>query len=98
MNSDVTQQLKRIARILAELEREVAERDTQLADVTQTRDGLRQESWSHTKQIRVLKERLEDYPELKRENDRFREQAADFERRLERILSCTRALAGEIRP
>ncbi|NIA14897.1 MAG: hypothetical protein GWP08_12540 [Nitrospiraceae bacterium] len=97
MNPDVTTQLKRITGILAELEDEVAERDTQLADVTRTRDRLRQESWKHAKQVRVLEERLADYPELKRQNEHFRAQTDEFERRLQRILSYTRSLAGEIR-
>ena len=98
MNQFITQQLNDIADSLEELDEVMTATQEQLAGLTGARDGLRKESWSRAKELEVLRERLEDYPQLKRENERLQAQNAEFEKRLRQILRYTRALGAEMRP
>lgn len=97
MNPIVGQQLKRIDALLQELRREMDARNGQLSAVTKSRDDLRKEAWGLSKELRVLKDSVGDYPRLKAENERLRTLCADFDERLHRILACTRALTAHIR-
>lgn len=98
MNQFITQQLNDIADSLDELDEVMTATQEQLAGLTGARDRLQKESWSRAKELEVLRERLEDYPQLKRENERCHAQNAEFEKRLRQILRHTRALGAEIRP
>jgi len=98
MNQFIFQQFNAIADSLDELDEVMTATQDQLAGLTGARDDLRKESWSRSKELEVLRERLEDYPQLRRENERLHAQNADFEKRLRQILRYTRALGAEMRP
>jgi len=98
MNAFIAQQLNDIADSLEELEEALTAAQDQAATLGQARDHLRKESWSRSKELELLRERLEVYPQLKRENEQFRDLNAEFEERLRQILRYTRALASEVRP
>ncbi len=97
MNPIVVQQLKRIDSVLQELRRELDDKNGQLGSVTKSRDDLRKEAWALSKELRVLKDSVGDYPRLKAENEQLKTMCADFGERLRRILACTRALTAHIR-
>jgi uncharacterized coiled-coil DUF342 family protein len=97
MNPLVVQQLKRVDTLLQELRRELDDKNEQLGSVTKSRDELRKEAWGLSKELRVLKDSVGDYPRVKSENEHLKALCADFDERLRRILACTRALTAHIR-
>lgn len=98
MNLFVAQQLKDISDGIEELGKELDRLNEQLDTSAKARDELRTQTWSQSKEIHVLQERLTSLPSIKAQNDRFLEMKADIEQRLRKILGYTRALSGEFRP
>ena len=98
MNRIIAQQLKEIARTVEDLKKAAALEQERVAALAKSRDDLQRKLWSQTKEAHVFKDHLEVIPELRRENEQFREVRAELETRLREILACTRALSTEFRP
>lgn len=98
MNFFVAQQIKDISDGIEELGKELDRLNEQLDASAKARDELRTQTWSQSKEIHVLQERLTLLPSIKAQNERFFDMKADIEQRLRKILGYTRALSGEFRP
>lgn len=98
MNPLVTQQLREIAQALDALKKEWPKVEQRISQAENARDDLRQQMWSQSKELNVLRERMDDLPQLIDENERFRTMADDFEQRLMAIMGMARALQAELRP
>lgn len=98
MKPSVADKFKQINACLDELRERVETADEQLQGVGKSREELQKKVWSQSRELHVLREQLDEFPEVKRINDEYREMNAEFEQRLREILSYTRALAAAFQP
>jgi len=98
MKPGLADKLKQINACLEELGERVKKGDEQLESVGASKEDLQKKVWSQSRELHILREQLEEFPELKRINDQYSEMNAEFEQRLRDILSYTRALAAALQP
>lgn len=98
MNPLVAQQVKLIVEGIEDLKAELGEVRKQLDEMTRLRNDLQRNNWALGKEIAVYKERLEALAEIKIQNQRLTDQSAEFEERLQRILSCADTLRADLQP
>jgi K+-sensing histidine kinase KdpD len=70
----------------------------QASDQQQSREQLLKQYWNRGKELSVLQENSEEFTHLQEENMRLKETQQAIEERLQRVLSCTKALANEYKP
>jgi len=92
MKPGLADKFKQINACLEELRERVQKADEQVESVGASREDLQKKVWSQSR------EQLDEFPELKRINDQYREMNSEFEQRLRDILSYTRALAAAMQP
>jgi lipopolysaccharide biosynthesis regulator YciM len=95
MNPLIEQQLKQIRALVEDLGGLLRETQQQLEEKQKAYLKLTQEYWSRGSKIAVLDRNEEEYQVLLEENDRFKKQKKELRERLERVLSCTKALQAE---
>ena len=98
MKPGLADKFKQINACLEELHERVEKADEQLESIGISREDLQKKVWSQSRELHVLREQLDEFPELKRINDRYREMNSELEQRLRDILSYTRALAAAMQP
>lgn len=94
MKPALADRLKQINVCLDELRTRVQNADEQLQTLTKSREELQKKAWSQSRELHVLREQIDEFPEIKRINEEYRAMNAEFEKRLRDILGYTRALAA----
>jgi hypothetical protein len=97
MNPMAAQLLKEIATNIDDIRIELARAREQVETVTKAKDDLQRRTWGQSREVHVLQERLEEFAEMKAENERFQKTRGEIEERLRRILKSTQALSAEFR-
>jgi archaellum component FlaC len=98
MKHGFADKLKQINACLDELGERMSKADEQVESIGVSREDLQKKVWSQSRELHILREQLDEFPELKRINDQYREMNGEFEQRLRDILSYTRALAAAMQP
>ena len=98
MKPELADKFKQINACLEEVRERVKKADEQLESVAVSREDLQKKVWSQSRELHILREQVEEFPELKRINDKYREMNEEFEQRLRDVLSYTRALAAAMQP
>jgi regulator of replication initiation timing len=97
MNPLVAQQIKELGSQVDELRRELMHAREQLEAMSASREEMQRKSWSLSREVHVLRERLDQVGELQNENARYKSMVKDFEQRLRDVLKFTQALATQLR-
>jgi archaellum component FlaC len=98
MKPGLADKFKQINACLEEAREHIRKSDEQVESIGASREDLQKKVWSQSRELHILREQLEEFPELKRINDQYREMNSEFEQRLRDILSYTRALAAALQP
>ena len=97
MNPLITQQLRQVHGFIEELRETIDSYQGDLKEKKQAYIGLTQEYWSRGSKIAVLDQNTKEFQDLSEENERLRNQNAEFRQHLERILTYTKALIETFR-
>ncbi len=97
MNPLIRAQLKQIEQALDGLQGVLThQRDAREKD-GEAHEQLLRQYWSRGKELATVRDTLEDFEDLKAENDRLNATHKELRERLGKVLDCTKTLSGELR-
>jgi hypothetical protein len=97
MNPILVKRLETLEKQVSRIEALVASKNVDVQAQHEEKAKLLEEQWAQRKRLNTLNRIAEDYDELEREADTYRDERSAIRQTLEQILKRTRALRAEYR-